>query len=233
MYGRATILFPLAVLTLLAALTLWIDRVVKEPEHKADASHRHDPDYFLDNFVTSRTDVNGNLRYMLAAVEMKHYPDDDSTKLQRPRFTQYTTDKPYTQIESQHGLVSSNGEKIEFMDNVKVVRQAFQDRGEMTVLTEYLKVFPKEDLATTDQPVVIMQAPKTVIHATGMVFDKKEKTLKLLSKVHVHYEKPGLPQKAGAATASTSKKQASETNQSQPSQKDTRIRRTYERPTPP
>lgn len=190
MYGRPTIVFPLALLALLALLTLWIERSVHVPQHKLDSSTRHDPDYMVNNFVTTRSDVNGNPRYVLAAVGMKHYPDDDSTELVRPRFTQYDVGKPYTQIEGQRGLVSSNGENVQFMDNVKVVRQAFKDRGEMTVLTEYLNVTPKSDLATTDKPVVIMQAPKTVVHATGMIYDKKQRTVQLLKNVRVHYERP-------------------------------------------
>jgi len=190
MYGRPTILFPLALLALLALLTLWIDRSVQMPEQKAPGIDRHDPDYFMNNFVTSKTDMNGSLKYMLAAVSMTHYPDDDSTTLERPRFTQYGVDKPSTQIEGQRGLISSNGETVEFMDNVRVIRQAFQDRGEMVVLTEYMKIYPKKDLATTDRPVVITQAPKTVIHATGMIYNKAEQTVTLLNKVRAHYEKP-------------------------------------------
>jgi len=91
------------------------------------------------------------------------------------------------------------------MDNVKVVRQAFEGRGEMTVLTEYLHVIPDDDLAITDRPVVITQAPKTVIYGTGMIFNKKARTLKLLSKVRVHYERPV---ENGQSTVSVNKKQA-------------------------
>ncbi len=215
-------MFPLGVLALLAILTFWIDRTVQSPEPKVDGSSRHDPDYILHNFTTSRTDSNGNLRYVLKAAEMKHYPDDDSTKLLSPHFTQFAIDKPYTRIEGDRGVVSSDGETIEFMDNVRVVRQAFKDRGEMTVTTSYLKLVPKTEVATTDKPVVITQEPKTVIYATGMVYDKKQKTVDLLSKVKVHYEKPAnkvearaellkapvLPQKATTqkSVANTNKK---------------------------
>ncbi|MGZ8251661.1 MAG: LPS export ABC transporter periplasmic protein LptC [Methylophilaceae bacterium] len=205
MYGRPTILFPLALLALLALLTLWIDHTVQAPEQKPAGSTRHDPDYFLKNFVLSKTDVNGNLQYMLAAISMTHYPDDDSTTLERPRFTQYGVGKPYTQIEGQRGLISSNGETVEFMDNVKVVRQATAEKGEMTMLTQSLKIYPQKELATTDQPVVIRQAPKTVIHATGMIFDKKQKTVTLLKKVRVHYENPN-PPKAAAKSKGTGNK---------------------------
>src|SRR5512137_2187741 len=101
MQGRSTIWFPIALLALLAGLTLWIDRVVQPPQPKIDGSSRHDPDYILTNFNTLKTDQNGNPRHRLAATEMRHFPDDDTTELTRPRFTQYTANKPFTQIEGQ------------------------------------------------------------------------------------------------------------------------------------
>ena len=210
MYGRPTILFPIALLALLALLTLWIDHSVRAPEQKPPGTTRHDPDYYLHNFVSSKTDAGGNLQYMLAATSMTHYPDDDSTTLERPKFTQYGVGKPYTQIEGQRGLVSGNGEVVEAMDNVIVIRQATEGKGEMRMLTEYIKIFPNKDLATTDRPVVITQAPKTIIHATGMVFDKKQQTVTLLKKVRVHYEKPiappAIPKKKSTNSQATEKK---------------------------
>lgn len=202
MYGRHTIIFPLAVLVLLAAVTFWIDRTVQAPVHKPNGSTRHDPDYIVNNFVTTKTDVNGNIQYVLAAAEMKHYPDDDSTHLTRPRLTQYTDTKPYTQIESQEGLVSSDGEVVQFIGNVKVVRQPIDGRPEMTLRTQYLKVTPDTEIATTDRPVVITEGPKSVVHAVGMIYDKKNRTIQLLNKVRAHYEKPPRNVRSRAAPAS-------------------------------
>lgn len=190
MFARSAILFPLILAIALAIVTFWINLTVEQQGPKIDGSNRHDPDYTMNNFVTTQTDVTGKLRYVLAAAEMVHYPDDDSTVLQRPRFTQYTANKPYTQIEALRGYVSSNGEEIVLVDNVKVVRGAFEGKGEMQVLTEKLTILPKQDLAKTDSPVVIKQAPKTIIRATGMVFDKKNQTIKLSKRVKVHYERP-------------------------------------------
>lgn len=192
MLTRSAIFFPLILAGLLAIITFWINLAVEQQGPKIDGSNRHDPDYTMNNFVTTQSDITGKLRYVLAATEMLHYPDDDSTVLQRPRFTQYTTDKPYTQIEGLRGYISSDGEEIELVDNVKVVRQAFEGKGEMQLLTEKLIIFPKQDLAKTSSPVMITQAPKTVIHGTGMIFDKKNQTIKLLSRVKVHYERPAL-----------------------------------------
>ena len=190
MLTRSAIFFPLVLATFLAVITFWINLTVEQQGPKIDGSNRHDPDYTMNNFVNTQTDVTGKLRYVLAASEMVHYPDDDSTVLQRPRFTQYTINKPYTQIEALRGYVSSDGEEIELVDNVKVVRQAFEGKGEMQLLTEKLVILPNQDLATTKSPVIIKQAPKTVIHATGMVFDKKNQTIQLFNRVKVHYERP-------------------------------------------
>lgn len=190
MYGRHTIIFPLAVLVLLAAVTFWIDRTVQAPVQKPDGNTRHDPDYIVNNFVTTKTDINGNIQYVLAASEMRHYPDDDSTRLERPRLTQYVDDKPYTQIESQEGLVSSDGEVVQFIGNVRLVRQPTSERPEMTLRTQYLKVTPDTEIATTDRPVVITEGPKSEVHAVGMIYDKKKRTIQLLKSVRAHYEKP-------------------------------------------
>lgn len=190
MLQRPAIFFPLILAGLLAIITYWVSQSVEQQSPRINGSNRHDPDYTMNNFVTTRTDKTGRLRYVLAATEMVHYPDDDSTVLQRPRFTQFTTNKPYTQIQSLRGYVSSDGEEIELVDDVKVVRQAWGEKGEMQVLTEKLVILPNQEIAKTNSPVVIKQAPKTVIHATGMVYDKKNQTVRLLKRVKVHYEKP-------------------------------------------
>ena len=205
MLTRSALFFPLMLALLLAVITFWINLTVEQQGPKIDGSDRHDPDYTMNNFVNSQTDISGKLHYVLAAAEMVHYPDDDSTVLQRPRFTQYTTDthaidKPYTRIEGLRGYVSSNGKQVELVDNVKVTRQAFDGKGEMQITTEKLVIFPDQDIAKTDAPVVITQAPKTVIHATGMIFDKKHQTMQLLKRVKVHYERPpGVAMKAKKA----------------------------------
>lgn len=190
MYSRHAIMFPLTLLFMMALITFWINQTVQEQGPRIDGSNRHDPDYRLENFVTTQTDVNGKLRYVLAASEMTHFPDDDTTALQRPKFTQFAVEKPYTQIQGLRGYISSDGETVEFVDNVKVVRQATPEKGEMQLLTEKLTIEPDKDLATTQSPVTITQAPKTKVTAVGMVFDKKNQTMTLLSKVRVHYERP-------------------------------------------
>ena len=190
--AKSAIVFPLVMLSLLALLTFWINHIVQLPTAKLDGSSRHDPDYIVRNFVTTQTDINGDLKNKLTAVEMRHFPDDDSTTLQQPRYTQFAIGKPYTKVEGLHGYVSSDGKEVQVVDNVKVTRQAFAEKGEMTVDTDYLSILPNDDIVRTASPVVIRQAPKTIIYATGMLYEKKIRTVTLLHKVRAHYERPGL-----------------------------------------
>ncbi len=224
---------------LLALLTFWINRSVQAPVAKLDGSSRHDPDYIMSNFVTTQTDINGDLYYKLAAVEMRHFPDDDATELQRPRYTQFAVGKPYTEVQGLRGFVSTDGEEVKLVDNVKVTRQAFAGKGEMTVETDYLNIRPNDELVTTDRPVVIRQAPKTVIYATGMIYEKKQHTVTLLHKVRAHYEKPvmaksaAVPEQAGATNKQTAASKQLNTGQKALKQEksntnNVRIRRHYE-----
>ncbi len=236
---RSALALPFVLFLLLAIITFWINKTVQPPVPKKDGSGRHDPDYIMSNFLTTQTDINGDLRYKLAAVEMRHFPDDGTTQLQRPRYTQFAVGKAYTQVEGLRGYVSSNGEEVQLVDNVKVTRQAFAGKGEMTVDTDYLNIRPNEELVTTERPVVIRQAPKTVIYATGMIYEKKKRTVTLLHRVRAHYERPVITATtAKPAVPSTMKPrthkiepdiQTDVTKQpSKSSTKNTRIRRRYE-----
>jgi lipopolysaccharide export system protein LptC len=245
MYGRSAIWFPLALLALLAALTFWIDRAVQPPQPVRDGSTRHAPDYTVNNFSINKPDSEGNRRYTLAATEMKHFPDDDTTELLRPRFTQYSPRKPTMQIQSQRGRVSADGENVYFMDNVKLAREATPSKGELTVLTEYLHILPEQDIAATDRPVKILQAPSTVITANGMELNRKERTLKLFRHVRVHYARPGLfAGEAAPTTSATQQRRAAKVQSPKRGKPQTgksktitgepqrRIRRHYETSTP-
>lgn len=199
MHGRSAIWFLLAVLGLLAVLTLWVEQAVQPPAPRADGSSRHDPDYKLTNFSTLKTDADGNLRNRLEAAEMLHYPDDDSTELIRPRLVMYGTDKPSISFEGDRGRITSDGKEVFIMGNVKVVRAPTGQKGELTLLTDYLHIIPDDEIAKTDRPVTITQAPKTVIRGTGMLYNKKRQTLELYKAVRVHYERPPRPRATSKA----------------------------------
>lgn len=193
------ILLPIGLMLFLALLTFWINQTVQEEASRMTGVNRHAPDYMLYNFVSTRTDAAGRIKYVLAASQMRHYPDSDHTELDRPRFTQFGVNMPYTQIHGQRGKISGNGKLVEFAKQVKLTRQATAEKGEMQLTTEQLFVEPDTDIAYTDLPVTIHQQPATAVTGTGMRYDKKSETMQLFNRVHVHYERAPVPVNAAPA----------------------------------
>lgn len=175
-------------LGLFAALTFWLDRTVQPPPPKLDGSARHDPDTIVENFSALQLDPAGRPRYALAAVKMTHYPDDETTHLERPHFTRFNPNTAPLHALAQRGLLSKDGEEAHLHDKVTVIREAYNNKSELTLRTSYLHVMPNKELAVTDKPVTIDDA-HTHITAVGLKLDSKSNQFKLLSRVKARYDK--------------------------------------------
>ena len=65
-------LFPLSLLLVLAGLTFWLRYVTTFDEPRRDGKHRHDPDYIVTDAVVRKLGENGELKYTLRAVDVRH-----------------------------------------------------------------------------------------------------------------------------------------------------------------
>lgn len=178
---------PLIPLLLLLAGTYWLNQQVQPLPPKQDKNKRHDIDYAVENFSAVTLDEKGQARYLLTSEKMWHYPDDDSTYLQGPRFVSVQNGRSPMVTSALSGKISSHGEDVFLSGEVKMVRIAQQAQDQMRFSTEYLHIDPDKDTADTDQAVVIETARDTV-QAVGMRLDNKLRTIALLSNVRSTYE---------------------------------------------
>ncbi len=190
MINRFSVLFPILFAAILAFISYWVQVSVENESEKRGNKLSNSPDYFLTNFKTTQTESDGSIRFILLANEMVHFTKDDTTRLKKPRFINYKNNLPSSQIEGGVGLVSTDGEEVQIIDNVKVARLETETKPKMELFTDQLTVLPHKDQAFTKRPVRITQDPKTVVNAIGMKYDKKNGIITLLEKVRVHYEKP-------------------------------------------
>jgi lipopolysaccharide export system protein LptC len=197
MSERFTTWFPILLLAVLAALTFWLDRVVRPSAAGPDPTARHDPDYIVDRLTAMRMAANGSVKHTLFADRMIHYPDDDTTHLTMPRFVSYAAAAAAVTVSAREGLVSSEGENIHFRNDVRLTRAPFADKSELVVETSYLHIIPDQNIARTDQPVTITDA-NTVVRAVGLELNNETQVLKLLSRVRGTYHDPEGPRKSGA-----------------------------------
>lgn len=187
MNERLTAWFPLLLLATLAALTFWLDRVVQPATAMRDGSTRHDPDYIVDKLAAVRTAADGNIKDTLFAEKMIHYPDDDTTYLQSPKFISYATANAPMTIIAREAQVSSEGENVYFRNDVRVSRAPYDDKSELVLQTSYLHVIPNDNIAKTDRPVIITDA-NTIVNAIGLELNSETRVLKLQSRVRGTYD---------------------------------------------
>ena len=183
---KARAWLPLLPLLLLLAATYWLNQQV-QPLPQVQSLQRHDIDYEVDNFSAVTLNLEGKPRFTLTAEKLWHYPDDDTTHLQLPRFTSLYSDRPPTLTSAQTGKISSKGDDVYLYDEVRVVRPATGDIGEQRFATDYLHVVPDRDWAETNQAVVYTSQYNT-IRAVGMELDNKARTAKLLASVRATHE---------------------------------------------
>ena len=190
MINRFSVLFPIFFAAILAFISYWVQVSVENESEKRGNKLSNSPDYFLTNFKTTQTESDGSIRFILSANEMTHFAQDDTTRLKKPLFVRYKNNLPSSQIEGGVGLVSTDGEEVQIIDNVKVARLETETKPKMELFTDQLTVLPHKDQAFTKRPVRITQDPKTIVNAIGMKYDKKNGIMTLSEKVRVHYEKP-------------------------------------------
>ena len=169
MRDRSHSLFPVIVLTLLAAVSVWLDRVTQqEPVARADKT-RHEVDFSADKITLHRFDLTGKVQYILVADSMLHYADDESSELKNPRLNYLNRPEPVW-VESRFASVNKDGTTVVLTDEVLVRRAAHAGKPESTLRTEQMTVWPEDEKMRADKPVTLTQG-QTVINAERMESD--------------------------------------------------------------
>jgi lipopolysaccharide export system protein LptC len=166
----AATLFPLLLAGLLAGMSYWLELASRAPTAANDGKSRHDPDFIVKNFEVRRFDPQGNLQHTIVADLMRHYPDDDSTAVLAPRITYHRT--PPTFVSAREALISSKGEHVELIDDVRVTRSGAGNKPDTVLTTTRLEAWPDDEIAKSNVPVTITQGP-TSVQGSGLSVDNK------------------------------------------------------------
>ncbi|MEO6928338.1 MAG: LPS export ABC transporter periplasmic protein LptC [Casimicrobiaceae bacterium] len=190
---------PVLLLGSLAALTYWLDAQIAAPLQRADGSHRHDVDIYVENLRAVSYGTDGMPLQLLSAARADHYPDDDTTMLTKPVLVVKDPKQPTFAVTADSAKIAGNRNDVWFNGNVRAKRDAAPSEsaaagnsGAIALTTEYLHVMPREKLAETDKAVTIEDA-RGIIHAVGMKLDAERKTVNFLSHLHGTIQPSALP----------------------------------------
>lgn len=173
-------IFPLSLMLALASLTFWLRYATEMPELRHDGKNRHDPDFIVSDGTLRKIDATGRLQSTLQASEIRHYPDDDSSDLSKPRLTYLYTTRPNVSIAAERGHSNKGGQQVDLYDKVQITRAASEKGEEMNGYTEQLTVLPDDEKAYTKNPVLITQG-KSWVKGVGMQADTRAQTYVLES----------------------------------------------------
>lgn len=193
MRASGTKLLPLVLVTLLAALTFWLEQATRVGESHRDGKGRHDPDFMVDGFTVRRYDVDGHLQHLLAARKMLHYTDDDSTEVDSPVLNYFSNGRR-TEVTAPRAWLGPQGKELRLRGGVRVVGGASATEAETVIATDEMLVYPDDEIARSNTPVTITQG-SSVISGSGLEADNKLRVYKLLGRAHalIHRQKVSPP----------------------------------------
>jgi lipopolysaccharide export system protein LptC len=180
-------IFPLTLMLALAGLTFWLRYAIELPEERHDGKHRHDADYVITSPQIRKLDHTGRLQYTLNAREIRHYPDDDTTDVSKPRLAYLHPTRPTVTMSAARGHVSRDGAQVDFTENVQIERAATRKQAPLLATMSELTVLPDDEKAFTKSRVLITQG-KSRLTGVGMNVNQKTQTYVLESQAVGQFE---------------------------------------------
>jgi lipopolysaccharide export system protein LptC len=176
-------LYPVIALASLAAATVWLERVTRSDDPRPAAEVREHPDFIGKNIHVSHFGDDGQLRYTLVAVTVRHYPLGDVTEFEFPRL-RYETEEGLLRAFADRGESHQGGEVLHLQGNAEIYRDGISGNPDISVLSDRLTLWPDDQRAATDDPVVLTQG-RTVATGNAMRADNIFGTFELIGDARV------------------------------------------------
>jgi lipopolysaccharide export system protein LptC len=100
------------------AFTWWLSNKFEDPDTKFNYQKRHDPDYIIHKFSARQLGTRNNTQYILRAIKLVHYPDDNTAMLIKPQLTQIKKDGSPVHFRANKGWLSADGKTLKLQGNV-------------------------------------------------------------------------------------------------------------------
>lgn len=182
MISRPHMSFPLILFIVLALLTFWLDRITRPLEQTRDDDLYRNPDYIVEDLSGIRMDHERTIQRKFSAKKLYHYLSEDVTQMRQINFINAEPEKSLIRLQADRAEIKGNGNNIYLMGNVTALRGADDEKGKVTLLTDFLHLIPEENLVKTDRPVTISRL-NTTINAVGLELDNHVGMIQLLTQV--------------------------------------------------
>ena len=146
-------------------------------------------DYILENFELTALDEDGKESFSLQAPRLERDPGGKSLTITLPRFSFPDHASGRWLATSQSAWVAEKGVEVRLIDKVKMIGPPTPLGDRTRFNTEHLQIFPKQDLALSQDLVTVSRAD-SILRGTGLRADMKTHHIQLLANVKGRYAPP-------------------------------------------
>lgn len=186
MRASAETLYPIIVLAVLAGATLWLERTTREETTISTAPPIGDPDFIAEGARLVSFDATGAQAYKLVASLVTHYPRMDLSLLENPRL-EMQQEARRARIEANAGEVRSRGDEVFLKGNVNVWREGVEGEADLTLVSETLTVWPRDQRAASDDQATLTQG-SNLARGDALRADNLFGTFELLGRASVQMQ---------------------------------------------
>lgn len=192
---RLRLIIIFLVVLFLTLGSMWVNMVVKKTASDASSDmQRTDPDYIVNNFRYFNIKPGGEAQYEAVGTRMTHYPADDSYLIENPILFTKNRNNQIETISSKEAFVEDFNSKVHMRENVLLKREAAAGKGPVTMASEYILVFPDQEIITSDREVVIKTDNSTVT-GVGLHVNNATREVQISNRARVTYNPPGAAKK--------------------------------------
>lgn len=182
MKRRRLIAASLLAVAVLAGLAVWELR----PKPQARAASASRSDYILENFELTSLDEDGLESFSVKSPHLERDPNGKSLTMQLPQFSFPDEDGGRWLATSNRAWIAEKGVEVRLIDQVEMLGPP-SPLGERTRFsTARLQIFPKQDLAVSQDQVTIRRAD-SILRGTGLRADMQSHHIQLLANVKGRY----------------------------------------------
>ena len=172
----------LAATAVLASVAVWQLQPTPRPLPPVPASS----DYILHNFELTSLNEDGVESFSVAAPYLERDPGGKSLSIREPRFSFPDRQQGHWEAAASRAWIADKGVEVRLIDKVQFTGPP-SPKGERTHFsTARLQVFPKQDLALSDDSVTITRAG-SILTGDGLRADMKAHRIQLLANVKGRY----------------------------------------------
>ncbi len=136
-FTKLVIVLSLLVFT---GLFWWLPEALVEPAIKLTGINRSEPDYWIQGFTITTMNDQGRPKYFLRAQSLVHFPNEISTRIDRPYLVQYDQGNEPLVTTADTGWVSPDGKQLLMTGNVKIARGSDPDFASAEMMSNKVTV---------------------------------------------------------------------------------------------